>query len=414
MSENVCVFCGKNLVAEADHFVQNTTKGKLCKTCVNTAYDIFKRTGMAGESQSKPNVPKQDFASIVRDMTPKKMYDALSEYVIGQENAKKALSLAVYNHYKILAMCDDDDIVFEKSNILLFGPTGSGKTLLAKTIAKVLKVPFAIGDCTSYTEAGYVGDDVENILLSLLIDANYDIERAQAGIVYLDEVDKKSRSRGNVNITRDVSGEGVQQAFLKMLEGTVANVPLTAGRKNPMSQQVAKVDTSRILFICGGAFVDLDKIVGERTQKAAGIGFTRAEKPTNGSRGRAVDELLAKAKTEDFIKFGFIPEFIGRIPVRIPIKSLTKDDYRRILTEPKNALVKQYQKLCRYDKCELHVEDSALDKIIDIAMESGTGARGLREIFENLLREDLFWLRDKPKEKIVIDAKRVKRTYQDE
>ncbi|OGK09144.1 MAG: ATP-dependent protease ATP-binding subunit ClpX [Candidatus Riflebacteria bacterium GWC2_50_8] len=401
-----CVFCGKDLRKGGD-FVKNTDGALLCKSCVSTASDIFVRKDTSVKNSLKtgdqPN--KVDLKQIVRDYSPKKIFDALSEYVIGQETAKKVISLAVYNHYKILSMIDDSDVEFEKSNILLLGPTGSGKTLLARTLSKILRVPFAIGDCTSFTEAGYVGDDVENVLLTLLIDANYEVEEAQKGIVYLDEIDKKTKTSGNVSISRDVSGEGVQQSFLKLIEGTVANVPLAGGRKNPTSQQVVKMDTRHILFICGGAFVGLERIIAKRTRKGAFIGFNNDPQPID----KADYSLFHRAEAEDFMEYGFIPEFIGRLPVKVALNGLGKKEFKRILSEPKNAIVRQYAKLCELDGCELVFEECGLDRIVDIALEKKIGARGLRAVFERILRNDMFMLRENNRKQILMTADYVDR-----
>lgn len=403
---SLCVFCGKDLRRGGD-FVQNHDGTLLCKTCVDTAFEIFKRKAASERDHLKKGKKSDriDLKALVRNYPPHKIYEGLSEYVVGQDTAKKVISLAVYNHYKILSLMNSGDVEFEKSNILLLGPTGCGKTLLARTLSKILKVPFAIGDCTSFTEAGYVGDDVENVLLSLLIDANYEPEEAQKGIIYLDEIDKKAKTSNNVSISRDVSGEGVQQAFLKLIEGTVANVPLTAGRKNPMSQQVAKVDTTHILFICGGAFNGLEKIIERRVRSDSNIGFNTDPVPRN----RADHTLFHMTETEDLLQFGFIPEFIGRLPVKVALDGLGREQFHRILKEPKNSIVKQYEKLCEMDGCELVFTDDGLDRIVEIALKRKTGARGLRAVIEKIMRNDMFSLPLKKFAGIVVDREYVEK-----
>ncbi|MEY8562379.1 ATP-dependent Clp protease ATP-binding subunit ClpX [Eggerthellaceae bacterium 3-80] len=338
----------------------------------------------SGEPDSRPD-------DILRDLpTPHKLYAELSEHVVGQEKAKKALSVAVYNHYKRISLgadATDDDVELAKSNILLLGPTGSGKTLLAQTLARTLKVPFAIADATTLTEAGYVGEDVENILLKLITAADFDIPRAQIGIIYIDEIDKIARKAENLSITRDVSGEGVQQALLKIVEGTEASVPPQGGRKHPQ-QELINIDTTNILFILGGAFVGLSDIIAERVGKS-GLGFN-AELPE--SKKHAEAELLVKVLPEDLNKFGMIPEFIGRIPVITSLSELSEQDLVRILVEPKNALVKQYKRMFAFENSDLIFTNDALSAIAHEAVEHGTGARGLRSICERVLQDVMYEL----------------------
>lgn len=332
-----------------------------------------------------------DVSSILGNLpTPRELYGRLGEHVVGQESAKRALSVAVYNHYKRIQMganAGDDDVELAKSNIMLLGPTGSGKTLLAQTLARTLKVPFAIADATTLTEAGYVGEDVENILLKLITAADFDIPRAQIGIIYIDEIDKIARKAENLSITRDVSGEGVQQALLKIVEGTEASVPPQGGRKHPQ-QELIHIDTTNILFILGGAFVGLADIVAQRVGKH-GLGFTE-DAPESKKQREA--ELLAQVLPEDLNKFGMIPEFVGRIPVITSLDELSEDDLVRILTEPKNALVKQYVKMFEFEDCTLEFTPEALRAIAHEAAEHGTGARGLRSICERVLQEAMYEL----------------------
>ena len=396
MAENVqkCLFCGKPKSATNKRFIGGGG-AIICEDCIKASNDILTRLRKAEEEKKQGGFVKAE------DMKkPRELVEFLDQYVVGQSRAKRALAVAVYNHYKRINGSGNPDVEIEKSNILMIGPTGSGKTYIARSLAKVLGVPFAIADATTLTEAGYVGEDVENVLLKLIKAANDDIKKAERGIVYIDEIDKIARSGENRSITKDVSGEGVQHALLKILEGTVASVPPQGGRKHPQ-QEMLKIDTRNILFICGGAFAGIEKIV-ERENNKNTIGFGQA---FDKKEEKTLSEQLRGLTPQDLMKFGLTPEFVGRLPIFVALDELDEEAMVKILTEPRNSLVKQYQKLLELDGVELEFEDEALREIAQIAMRKNTGARGLRAIMENIMQDIMFSIPDEKDVKKVIITK---------
>lgn len=387
-----CSFCNKSK-NEVKKLIAGSLNSNICDECIVLCHSLIKQ---------KNDISKFNLTTIP---TPKEMYQTLNDYVIGQERAKKAVSVAVYNHYKRLLFQSEEDVEIAKSNILMIGPTGCGKTLIAQTLAKFLHVPFAIADATTLTEAGYVGDDVENVLFRLLQVADFNVKEAERGIIFIDEIDKIGRKSDSPSVTRDVSGEGVQQALLKIIEGTVASVPMQGGRKNP-SQETMQINTSNILFIIGGAFEGIEKIIQQRISKN-NIGFISSPKSKDSHQNIAV---LKEIQADDIVKFGLIPEFVGRVPSVVTLEALTEEDFRRILTEPKNAIITQYKKLFKMDNVDLVFSDEAIVEVAKNAVKRKTGARGLKTAIEEILGNVMFDIPRSNVKRVLIDEEVVKKT----